>query len=178
MMRRLLDALFEWSGRLAALFILAIFLLMIFASIGRMAGWRVGGVNDIVSWSCAAASFFAMAHAFKYGDFVRVSLLTEKLSPSLQRYFEICALCIAAIAVGYLAWWAARFTLESYQFNDIAGGMVVIPIWTVQLSFVIGSFLFFLAVLDELVIVLLGGVPTYVRKVKERHARGDYSEDL
>lgn len=178
MTRRLLDALFEWTGRLAALFILAIFLLMIFASIGRMAGWRVGGVNDIVSWSCAAASFFAMAHAFKHGDFVRVSLLMEKLSPRVQRAFEIGSLCIAAVAVGYLAWWAARFTLESYQFNDIAGGMVVIPIWTVQMSFVIGSFLFLLAVLDELVIVLHGGVPTYVRKVQERHARGDYSEDL
>ena len=177
-MRRLLDALFEWTGRLAALFILAIFLLMIFASIGRMAGWRVGGVNDIVAWSCAAASFFAMAHAFKHGDFVRVTLLIEKLSPGPKRVLEIFSLGIAAIAVGYLAWWAARFTYESWEFNDIAGGMVPIPIWIPQLSFVIGSALFVVAVLDELVIVLRGGTPTYVRMVEERHARGDFSEDI
>jgi TRAP-type C4-dicarboxylate transport system permease small subunit len=177
-MRRLLDALFEWTGRLAALFILAIFLLMIFASIGRMAGWRVGGVNDIVAWSCAAASFFAMAHAFKHGDFVRVTLLIEKLSPGPKRVLEIFSLGIAAIAVGYLAWWAARFTYESWEFKDIAGGMVPIPIWIPQLSFVIGSALFVVAVLDELVIVLRGGTPTYVRMVEERHARGDFSEDI
>ena len=177
-MRRLLDALFEWTGRLAALFILAIFLLMILASIGRMAGWRVGGVNDIVAWCCAAASFFAMAHAFKYGDFVRVSLLIEKLHPAARRVMEIVSLSIAALSVSYLAWWAARFTLESYQFNDMAGGMVAIPIWIPQLSFVIGSFVFVLAVVDELVIVLRGGVPTYVRLVEERHARGDFSEDI
>lgn len=177
-MRRLLDALFEWTGRLAALFILAIFLLMIFASIGRMAGWRVGGVNDIVAWSCAAASFFAMAHAFKHGDFVRVTLLIEKLSPGPKRVLEIVSLGIAAIAVGYLAWWAARFTYESWEFKDIAGGMVPIPIWIPQLSFVIGSALFVVAVLDELVIVLRGGTPTYVRMVEERHARGDFSEDI
>jgi TRAP-type C4-dicarboxylate transport system permease small subunit len=177
-MRRLLDALFEWTGRLAALFILAIFLLMIFASIGRMAGWRVGGVNDIVAWSCAAASFFAMAHAFKHGDFVRVTLLIEKLAPGPKRILEIISLGIAAVAVGYLAWWAARFTYESWEFKDIAGGMVPIPIWIPQLSFVIGSILFVLAVLDELVIVLRGGTPTYVRMVEERHARGDFSEDI
>jgi TRAP-type C4-dicarboxylate transport system permease small subunit len=177
-MRRLLDALFEWTGRLAALFILAIFLLMIFASIGRMAGWRVGGVNDIVAWFCAAASFFAMAHAFKHGDFVRVTLLLEKMSPGPKRLLEIVSLAIAAVAVAYLGWWAARFTYESWEFKDIAGGMVPIPIWIPQLSFVIGSLLFVVAVLDELVIVLRGGKPTYVRMVEERHARGDFSEDI
>jgi TRAP-type C4-dicarboxylate transport system permease small subunit len=177
-MRRLLDALFEWTGRLAALFILAIFLLMIFASIGRMAGWRVGGVNDIVAWFCAAASFFAMAHAFKHGDFVRVTLLIEKLAPAPRRVLEVVSLSVAAVAVGYLAWWAARFTYESWEFKDIAGGMVPIPIWIPQLSFVIGSILFVMAVLDELVIVLRGGKPTYIRMVEERHARGDFSEDI
>ena len=88
------------------------------------------------------------------------------------------SLSIAALSVSYLAWWAARFTLESYQFNDMAGGMVAIPIWIPQLSFVIGSFVFVLAVVDELFIVLRGGVPTYVRLVEERHARGDFSEDI
>lgn len=177
-MRRALDALYDWTGRLAALFILAIFLLMILASVGRMAGWRVGGVNDIVAWFCAAASFFAMAHAFKHGDFVRVTLLLEKMSPPVRRTFEVISLAVAAIAVSYLAWWAARFTYESWEFKDIAGGMVPIPIWIPQLSFVIGAALFVVAVLDECVIVLRGGKPTYVRMVEERHARGDFSEDI
>jgi hypothetical protein len=38
--------------------------------------------------------------------------------------------------------------------------------------------LFLVAVLDELVIVLLGDVPTYVRLVEERHAQGDFSSDV
>lgn len=177
-MRRLLDGLFDWAGRVAALFILAIFLLMIFASVGRMTGLRVGGVNDIVAWSCAAASFFAMAHAFKYGDFVRVTLVLDKVSPSVRRVLEMVSLAVAAVAVTYLAWWAAKFTYESWEFKEMAGGMVAIPIWIPQLSFVIGSVLLVLAVLDELVIVAMGGKPTYVRMVEERHARGDFSEDI
>jgi TRAP-type C4-dicarboxylate transport system permease small subunit len=177
-LRRGLDLVFAAAGALGALAVFAIFALMIFASIGRMAGWRVGGINDIVSWLTAAAAFFAMAHAFKQGDFVRVTLLLEQASRRVRHALEVASLSVATLAVGYLAWWAARFTWESYTFNDIAGGLVVIPIWIPQTTFVIGALLLLMAVLDELVIVLAGGTPSYVRRVEERHARGDYSEDV
>lgn len=177
-MRRALDALFGAAAALAALTVLAIFVLMIGASVGRLLDWRVGWVNDVVSWLCAAAAFLAMAHAFKHGDFVRVTLLLEALSPRWRRGFEVVSLAIAAVGIGYLAWWAARYTWESYNFNDIANNMVAIPMWIPQMSFVVGAALFLLAVVDELFVVLTGGKPTYVRLVEERHARGDFSEDL
>ncbi len=177
-MRRLLDRLYGAAAGLAALTVLAIFVLMIAASVGRLLDWRVGWVNDVVSWLCAAAAFLAMAHAFKHGDFVRVTLLLEKLSAPVRRLFEVVSLAVAALAIGYLAWWAARYTLESYTFNDIANNMVAIPMWIPQMSLVVGAALFLVAVLDELFIVLSGGKPTYVRLVEERHARGDFSEDL
>lgn len=177
-MRQFLDRLFAAAAALAALCVFAIFVLMIAASVGRLLLWQVGWVNDVVSWLCAAAAFLAMAHAFKHGDFVRVTLLLEKLPPPLRRGFELGSLAVAAVGIGYLAWWATRYTWESYVFNDIANNMVVIPMWIPQLSFVVGAALFLLAVLDELVLVLRGGKPTYVRLVEERHARGDFSEDL
>lgn len=177
-LRRGLDALYVFAGQLAAVSVLLIFLLMILAAVGRLAGWRVSWVADVVSWLCAASAFLAMAHAFKHGDFVRVTLLLEKLPRSVVRVLEVVSLSVAALAIGYLAWWAIRFTLESWQFNDIAGNMVPIPIWIPQMSFVVGAVLFAVAVVDELVIVLRGGKPTYVRLVEERHARGDFSEDI
>jgi len=177
-MRRLLDALYRASAALAALCVLAIFVLMIYASIGREVGWRVGTVNDLVAWLCAAAAFLAMAPSFRNGDFVRVTLLLEQLSPRVRRWAEIVSLGFASVSIGYLAWWAARFTYESWQFNDMAGGLLVVPMWIPQLSFVAGAALFFVAVLDELWLVLSGHKPTYVRLVEERHARGDFSEDM
>lgn len=178
MVRRTLDALYLLAGRLAALAVLLIFVLMILAAVGRLANWRVGWVADVVSWLCAASAFLAMAHAFKNGDFVRVTLLLEKVPPRVRRGLEVLALSVAAVAIGYLAFWAVRFTLESWQFNDIAGNMVAIPIWIPQMGFVAGALLLAVAVVDELVIVLRGGKPTYVRLVEERHARGDFSEDF
>ncbi len=177
-MRRALDTLFGAAAALAALTVLTIFVLMVGASVGRQLDWRVGWVNDVVSWLCAAAAFLGMAHAFKHGDFVRVTLLLEQLSQAWRRRLEVVSLLVAALGIGYLAWWAARYTWESYTFNDIANNMVAIPMWIPQMSFVIGAALFLLAVLDELWLVLSGGKPTYVRLVEERHARGDFSEDL
>lgn len=177
-MRRMLDALYRAAGALAALCVLAIFALMIYASVGREMGWRVGIVNDLVAWLCAAAAFLAMAPSFRNGDFVRVTLLLERLSAPVRRRFEAVSLGVAAIAIAYLAWWAARSTYESWEFNDMAGGLLVVPMWIPQMTFVVGALLFFVAVIDELVLVLTVGKPTCVRLVEERHARGDFSEDM
>jgi len=176
--RRTLDGLYALGGALAALCVLAILLLMIGASVGRYLNWRVSWINDVVAWLCAAAAFLGMAYSFRHGDFVRVTLLLESVPPRARRGLEIASLSVAMVATAYLGWWAARFTWESWEFKDIAGNMVAIPIWIPQLSFVAGALILVVAVLDECVGVLRGGKPSYVARVEERHARGDFSEEL
>jgi len=177
-MRRGLDRLYDAAGALAACFVLVILVLMIGQSVLRELGVRTGAVNDVVSWCCAAASFFAMAHAFKHGDFVRVTLLLDALPAQPRRVLEIVALGIGSVAVGYLAWWACRFTYDSWRFNELAQGLLPIPIWIPQSSFALGALLLFVAVVDELVLVLRGARPTYVTAVEARHAKGDFSADI
>jgi len=177
-MRRWLDRIYLAAGALGATFIALICVLMVAQSIMRELGLRTGAINDIVSWFCAAAAFFAMAHAFKHGDFVRVTLLLEKLPTRRCRQLEMVTLGIASVAVGYLTWSACLFTYESWEFNDIAQGLLPVPMWIPQLSFALGSVLFWVAVVDEFIIVLRGGVPSFVRAVEERHAKGDFSSDI
>ncbi len=177
-MRRFLDRLYVASGAIGAVFVLLICVVMVAQSVLREFGVRTGAANDVVAWFCAAASFFAMAHAFKHGDFVRVTLLLEKLPPAKRRPMEIVCLMIGVVAIGYLAFWANKFTYESYVFHEMAQGLLPIPIWIPQSSFALGSLLLLVAVVDELVIVLRGGKPTYVAAVEERHAKGDFSSDV
>ena len=177
-MRRFLDRLYIAGGALGAFFIALIAILMIGQSILREFRVNTGAVNDVVAWFCAAAAFFAMAHAFKHGDFVRVTLVLEKVSVKTRRMMEITSLFIGSVAVAYLAWSACLFTYESWEFNDISQGLLPMPIWIPQLSFALGSILLLVAVVDEFIIVLRGGVPTFVREVEERHARGDFSSEV
>ena len=112
-MRKFLDRLYLAGGALGALFIALIAVLMIAQSVLREFHVNTGAVNDVVAWFCAAAAFFAMAHAFKHGDFVRVTLVLEKANPAFRRVMEIGSLFIGSVSVAYLAFWACRFTYYS-----------------------------------------------------------------
>lgn len=177
-LRRALVGLIDAAGALGAFCVFCIFVLMIIAGVGRQMNLQVSGVNDVVAWLCAAAAFFAMAHAFRHGDFVRVTLLLEAVSPPVRRLLDVVCLVIAAVAVAYLTYWATAFTWDSFQFNEVATGLVAIPIWMPQSTFVIGCWLLLAAVLDDLLTVLQGGTPSFQRAVEERHAKGDFSSDV
>ena len=177
-MRRWLDRLYLAAGVIAALNVLAVCVLMVGQSVLRQLGQRTGAINDIVAWCCAAAAFMAMAHAFKHGDFVRVTLTLEHVGPRTQRKLEIFSLALGSVATAYLAYWANRFAYESWEFNDIATGLLPMPLWIPQLSFALGSILLLIAVLDEFVLVLRGQRPSYVVAVEQRHAAGDFSGDI
>lgn len=176
--RRTLDALYAGAAVAGAASIALICALMIAQTLGRQFGFPTGAINDVVSWLCAAAAFLTMAHAFKHGDFVRVTLLLEKCNPVQRHRLEVACLALATAAIAYLAWWACRFTYQSWEFHEVAQGLWAVPIWIPQLSFAFGSVLFLVAVVDELVLVLQGNVPTFVRLVEERHAQGDFSSDV
>jgi TRAP-type C4-dicarboxylate transport system permease small subunit len=177
-LRRALNLVYDAAGALAGLFVLAILVMMIGQSVLREFGVATGPVNDVVAWSCAAASFLAMAHTFRHGDFVRVTLLLDRLRPAARRRAELVCLSIAAVAIGYLAWAVVRFVHESWAFNDIASGQLAAPLWIPQSSFVLGAVLLWVAVVDELVRVWRGALPVYVEAVEKRHAEGDFSADL
>ncbi len=176
-MRRLLDFLYDAAGYLAAFFVFLIFAAMIAQTVLREIGIGTGGTDDIVSWLCAGSFFLALAHAFRHGDFVRVTLAIERLGEAGRLRLEAVALSISAVFSGYLAWWAVRYVFESWQYKEMSQGVIIVPIWIPQLSFSIGAILLFVAVIDELVRVLRGRKPAYVAAQEERHARGDFSED-
>ena len=175
-MRRFLDRLYSASGAFAALCLAAIFVLMMVQAIGREFGILVRGADDITAWLCAAASFLALGHTFRHGELVRVGLFIDLLRPGRRRIAEIVALSITAAFVGYMVWAVGKFVYESWKFNEMAQGLLRIPIWIPQLCFVFGVLIFFIAVVDELILVIKKQKPTYQLAEEDRRARGDYSE--
>lgn len=177
-MRRWLDRLYDSAAYAGGFFVFAIFVVMIGAALTRPLGLSLSGSDDLVSWMCAAAAFLPMASAFRRGDFVRMLLVLDQLSPARRRTAEIAALLIAAIASGALAYWACNGTYASWRYEEMSIGLLVVPMWIPQLSFALGSVVLLIAVVDELTTVLRGGRPAYDLAVEERHRRGDFSEDI
>lgn len=175
-MRRFLDRLYAASGGLAAVCLAGICVLMLAQAIGREFGLLIRAADDITSWLCAAAAFLALGHTFRHGELVRVGLFIDRLKPAARRIAEIATLSITALFVGYMAVAVTKFVYESWKFKEVAQGLVRIPIWIPQLCFVIGVLIFFVAVVDELVLVLKNRKPNYQLAEEDRRARGDYSE--
>jgi TRAP-type C4-dicarboxylate transport system permease small subunit len=176
--RRLLDGAYFGGAALAALFLLGILLLMMAQVIGRELGSQIRGADDLTAWFCAAASFLPLAYTFRRGELIRVTLWIESLSPAARRRAELFSLACAAAFLGFAVYAVAGFVRESWQFNERAQGMLPIPIWIPQMSFVVGIVLLFVAVVDELVSVLCGRLPAYEIAERERRARGEFGEGI
>jgi len=177
-MRRFLDRLYAGSGALAALCVFLICALMLAQAFARGIGAQIRGTDDIVSWLCAAAAFFALGHTFRHGELVRVGLVIGRLPPRGRRVAELIALGLTAAFVSYMLWAVARFVYESWKFNEVAQGLIRVPIWIPQMTFLIGVVIFLAAVLDELVAVLKNRKPAYQVAEEQRAASGDFSETL
>jgi TRAP-type C4-dicarboxylate transport system permease small subunit len=161
MMRRALDGLYLVSGWLAGLFLIAIFVLMMILSAGRPLRVNLPAGDDIVSWCMAAMAFLGLAHTFRSGELIRVGLLIDSFSGRTRQMIETAALVVGCAFVGFFAWHAVRMTYDSWRFNDMAQGVLAVPLWIPQLGYSGGLVILFIAFVDELVHVLRGHAPRY-----------------
>ena len=161
MIRTILDGLYLFAGYLAGVFLLIIFLLMMGLSLGRGIGINIPAGDDLASWSMAAMAFLGLAHTFRSGEMIRVGLITDRLRGRPRWWFEMFSLVIGLGFVGFFAWHAVQLTYDSWRFNDMAQGVLAIPLWIPQLGYSSGLVILFIAFIDELVHVLGGNPPRY-----------------
>jgi TRAP-type C4-dicarboxylate transport system permease small subunit len=176
-LRRFLDRLYAVSGALAALCLASIAVVMLAQAGLRELGILFRGADDIVAWLCAASAFLALGYTFRHGELVRVGLLIERLPARLRRRFEIGALFLALLFVAYMTYAVIRFVYESWKFNEVAQGLIQIPIWIPQTSLVVGSLILLIAVIDEFVLLLAGRTPGYLAADAARRAAGAQLEE-
>jgi len=131
-----------------------------------------------VAWLCAATAFLALGHTFRHGELVRVGLWLDMLGERGRRLAELFALGVTSAFVAYMLWAVARFVYESWRFDEVAQGLIRVPIWIPQMSLVLGMLIFLIAVLDDLIAVLNKQKPAYQLAEEARRAAGDFSETV
>ncbi len=160
-MRIFLDRLYLFAGYLAGAFLIAIFVLMMLLSAGRPIGLNIPAGDDLVSWCMVATSFLGLAHTFRHGEMIRVGLLIDRLEGRTRHVIEIASLLIGGFFVAFFSYYAVQLTFYSWRFNDMAQGVLAVPLWIPQLGFSGGLLILLIAFVDELIHVLRGNVPRY-----------------
>ena len=177
-MRRFLDRLYDAAGAAAAVCLASIAAVMLAQAAMREFGYLFRGADDIVAWLCAASAFLALGHTFRRGELVRVGIVIDHLPPRVRRPVGIGALFIAVAFVAYMAYAVLRFVYESWAFKEVAQGLIEIPIWIPQMSFVLGVLVLLVAVVDEFIVMVGGGKPAFEIAEEDRRTRKDFGESL
>jgi TRAP-type C4-dicarboxylate transport system, small permease component len=148
-LRRLLDALYAASAWLAALFLIALLVMVLLGILGRHWGFYIRGTDAYAGYLMAGAGFLALAHTLKRGEHIRVSLLLRRLRPSARHRLELVVLAIGFVLVLLLAFFSGKLVWQSWQFHDISTGNDATPLWIPQLGMAIGTTILAIALLDE-----------------------------
>lgn len=155
-MRRLLNGLYDSAAALAALCMVGLLGMVVLSIISRQMGFNARGTDSYAGYLMAAAGFLAMAHTFKKGEHIRVTLILNRLSTRSRRVLEVWGLGVASLLGMLLAFYSCKLAWQSLQFNDMSTGVDATPLWMPQISMAVGATVFAIAFVDELVLELLG----------------------
>ena len=165
--RKALDGLYLGAGYLAALFLVVILILILLQMLARWTGEMFTGGPDYAGYFMAGASFFAFAYALNNGNHIRVTLLLGRLG-RYRRIGEIWCFALATLLAVYWARYAIKATYWSYILKDVSQGQDATPLWIPQLTMSIGSVIFAIALIDNLVRVVLFGTHSTGAQALER----------
>src|SRR5512143_2213565 len=147
-MRRSLDALYDAAGYLAALFLVGTLAMVLLGIAGRILHFHVPGTDAYAGYCMAAAGFLALAHTFKRGEHIRVTLILDHVGAKARRGLELWALGAATLLSALFAVYSTRLAFQSWQFNDISTGNDATPLWLPQLSMTAGTIVLLIAFVD------------------------------
>ena len=162
-MRTFLDRLYIGAGVLAAVLMVGVLVAILLSIATRQLGVHIGGLDAYAGYSMAAAGFLALAHTFKQGEHIRVTLLLAALPRGGRMRLDIFALLVACFIAASLAWFSAKLVFDSYAYQDISTGDDATPLWIPQLAMAAGTLVFLVALLDE-TLRRLRGIPETVRE--------------
>ena len=163
MLRRALDALYLLSGITGAVALVSIGLLILVQVILRQVGGVLAGGDDMTAFTMAACATLPLAYAFRHGAHIRVDLIIGRLRGAARGVLEAVALGLAAAMALLFAWSSVDLVVDSIAFHEVAQGMLAIPLWLAQSFMAEGTVVFAIALLDDLAVLLTGGVPSYRR---------------
>ena len=155
--RKILDAIYNFSGVLAAASLLILLVVVVLQMVMRWSGSVFIGATNYAGYCMAAASFFALAYALNHGAHIRVGILLNHLG-RYRRFGEIWCFGFGSALSIYFTYYAYKFTYWSYKFNDVSQGQDATPLLIPQIPMVIGVTVLALTFVDHFIRIVFFGM--------------------
>jgi TRAP-type C4-dicarboxylate transport system permease small subunit len=173
-MRRFLDRLYLAAGWLSAACFMAIALMVTAQLIGRIVdsimrlfgmvpyGFIVEGLAEIAGYLLATASLLALGLALKSASHIRITMLLGLLPPRARWFFELYAIGISTAFAAYMTLRMGLLAYDSWVYNEVSFGLVRVQLAYPQAAMAFGLLVFTIALIDELIITITTGKPSFV----------------
>ena len=148
-----LKKIYNLAGFIAAFFLVLVAIFILTGIASRIFGFYIRGLAEYSGYCMAASSFFALSYTFVNGGHIRITLFLEKISKSMKNILEIWCLAVASLFSGFLAFYFLKMLIISYKFQERSEGADEILIWIPQTSVAIGSLIFFICVVHQLILI-------------------------
>ncbi|UCE30696.1 MAG: TRAP transporter small permease [Burkholderiales bacterium] len=161
-MRAVLNRLYQASGLLAALCIVAIAAMIVVQILSRFLGVYVPATDEFAAALLAASAFLGLAYALRNGAHIRVRLLIARLPGNRRRAVELFCLVVGTALTGAMAYYMVLDSYYAWKLNDYTGVSIPIPKWTLLAPMALGAVVLLIAFADDLVCALRGGQASYM----------------
>lgn len=148
--------LYRAAGILAAVALLGIAALILAQITARLMGGQIKSSDDFAGWMLAASLFLALPMTLNAGEHIRVTVVAENLPDRARLALDTLVTAIGAAGVLWAAWQVLKYVKESWQYHDVSQGLIAVPLWIPQLSMAVGMVLLALALVERLILRLMG----------------------
>lgn len=161
-MRNPLHWLYQITEFLAVLSMFLILLLVGGGIVLRALGLQLAGSDDLAAYCLVAIFFLALGPTYRRSEHIRVVLLIERLPKRAKWPVEFVLTLLATVGAAWGTWYIGRFVYDSWRYNDVAGGLLPVPLWIPQVPMLIGAFVLFVALAEDVVRFLRRMTPSYL----------------
>lgn len=119
-------------------------------------GRTVPGLFEMSELSMVMVVFLGLGWTLRDDAHIRVTMLTNRLAPSIRRLVDGFAWLGAGVVFVMLAWPATQEAAYSFSIREFRWGFVQFPIWWAKIALAIGLWFAALQVLIKAVLVVIG----------------------
>ncbi len=176
--RQVLERLYESSAIAGAVMFVGICAVILAQIVGRLLGVYIPESDDITAWCVAGATFLPLAHIYRRGAHIRVTLLADQIkSPLMRSAADLLVLVVGLAVSGIFVAAGVDLIRDSFAFQETSAGELGVPMWIPQTSMCLGSAVLFAAILDDIVSIVAGRAVSW-RAVAPQDALEQAAEDL
>lgn len=163
-MRRALDSLYAFSAFVAAATMVGIAGLILAQVALRTFGSQLQSADDFAGYALVATTIVGLAPTYRHNSHIRVGLLIDRFAvgSGVRKLLERLVTGLSAVLVGWAALYSTKFVHESFIYNEVSQGLVAVPLWIPQSLMAFGFIVFFIALVDDLLVDLSGGIQSHL----------------